>query len=363
MDAIVRVYEQATDELLINIARKIDITDPTLGTVDWQMRQLAKLGKLTRENLRIILRHARGNPKLIEAALLRAAGRAIKATEPALQQAVKKGFLSDPGFTYNASPRVRRLLQDYAGQSKDKMNLVNTTMLQSSLDAYTTGVNAISRNVAQESLNLRTGQTVLGLESRRSAVRKAMADMVDAGITGFVDKAGRHWQAEAYIEMDIRTTVHNTYVKATMSRNEDYGNDLVYPGIKPVSRPLCYPWQGKVLSTSGRSGMIEDLDGNPVRIYPINETTYGQPAGIWGINCGHSCNPFIPGLTSIRGDIPDEGENDIAYEHTQLLRAYEREIRYAKRDAEIAKATNDKELYAEKMKLVRQRQKRLREVR
>ncbi len=152
-------------------------------------------------------------------------------------------------------------------------------------------------------------------------------------------------QAEAYVNMDVGTTMHNAYVQSAMSRNVDYGNDLVYPGIKRVSRPLCYPWQDKVLSTTNRSGVVTDLNDSPIQVYLIDSTSYGEPAGIWGINCGHSCNVFIPGLSIIRGEVPDKEKNDELYALTQEQRRLEREVRYAKRNAAMADATGDKEAF------------------
>ena len=55
--------------------------------------------------------------------------------------------------------------------------------------------------------------------------------------------------------MDIRTTLFNTSRAAIWERNQQYGNDLYQVSTHNGARPLCYPWQGKVISTSGRTGM------------------------------------------------------------------------------------------------------------
>lgn len=101
----------------------------------------------------------------------------------------------------------------------------------------------------------------------------------------------------------------------------------------------------KILSTSNRSGYVTDLDGNQLRVYALSETTYGEPAGLWGINCGHSCNVFIPGLSTVRGEVPPKDENDKRYAESQQQRHLEREVRYAKRDAAVANASGDKESF------------------
>jgi hypothetical protein len=83
---------------------------------------------------------------------------------------------------------------------------------------------------------------------------------------------------------------------------------------------------------------VEDLDGNTVHVYAQSETSYGQPAGLMGINCGHYPMVFIPGISTLY-DVPqDEEENKKDYEESQQQRALERKLRYEKRDLEVLKA-------------------------
>lgn len=363
-ESIIKVYEKATDELLVNIASRFNIEDVTAGSSYWQFEMLAKMGKLTQENIATIARLTGQTPEMMQEALTQAALMSLDNVEPALQKAAKAGLLAAPSATPMISPRITSLLQELQMQSLDSLNLVNTVMLNSSLEAYRKGITTTVFNVqrmtaAQGILNEQTGEVVLGTKSRQQAVRDAVKQMIDNGLTGFVDKAGRQWQPESYVSMDIGTTMHNTYVRAALNRNQDYGNDLVYPGIKPTSRPLCYPWQGKILSTSNRSGYVTDLNDNQVRVYALSETTYGEPAGIWGINCGHSCNVFIPELSVIRGDVPPQDENDKRYAESQQLTTMRREVRYAKRDAAAAKVTNDTEMFDKAALRVKQKQAQL----
>ena len=84
---------------------------------------------------------------------------------------------------------------------------------------------------------------------------------------------------------------------------------------------------------------MEDLDGNRVEIIPISSTSYGEPAGLYGINCGHvPPNVFIPGLGKVRGEVPDEAENNARYAESQEQRGLERRIRYAKREVATLEA-------------------------
>ena len=345
---LVQVYEEVTDQILENIARHFN-TGKGLPTIDWQMRKLAEMGQLRQENIRIIARKTGQTPELIRIALENAASQALKKAEPELKEAVRRGYLHDGG-PLETSGSVSRIFTTYQRQAEDTANLVNTVMLESGMQSYRRVVSDVVQyeqaamavtqaDAAQNILNTETGKVLTGVSSRQEALRRAIKRMADNGLTGFVDRGGHNWQPETYINMDIRSTCGNVATEAVFARNEDYGNDLFWVTVKSTARPLCYPWQGKVISRNDRSGYVEDLDGNRVEIIPISSTSYGEPAGLYGINCGHvPPNVFIPGLGKVRGEVPDEAENDARYAESQEQRGLERRIRYAKREAATLEA-------------------------
>lgn len=83
---------------------------------------------------------------------------------------------------------------------------------------------------------------------------------------------------------------------------------------------------------------VTDLDGNVIHVYAQSETTYGEPAGLFGINCKHYPSPFIPGVSVIRGEPQNPEENAKAYAESQQQRGLERKIREEKRDLMMMKA-------------------------
>ena len=350
-EPLVKVYEQLTDELLINIARHFNVNDKASGTLEWQYTKLAEIGKLTDESINIIAKSTGLSSALVKYTIETAALEAINKIEPDLLKAAKAGLLDTTQAT--VSDTVKRILTAYQQQTIDALNMVNTTMLQSTLDAYRMAVANTANfekaiTAAQKTLNVQTANVITGVSSRTEAVRKAIKQMAANGITGFVDRAGHNWSAEAYVNMDIRTTSGNVALQSVMTRNADYGNDLVWVPINATARPKCYPWQGKVISTANRSGTVEDLNGKVYDITPLNQTSYGEPDGLFGINCHHAPpNVFIAGISVIRGTVPPKEENDARYAETQNQRRLEREIRYAKRDAAMAKASGDDEVFKE----------------
>jgi hypothetical protein len=166
----------------------------------------------------------------------------------------------------------------------------------------------------------------------------AVQKMVDNGLTGFVDHGGHRWSPEAYVAMDIRTTMFNTARAAVWERAESYGADLYQVSSHNGARPLCYPWQGKVISRSDWTGEVEDLDGNKVHVYAQSETSMNEPAGLFQINCKHYPMTFIPGFSTLKGEPQDPEENEKAYAESQQQRALERKLREEKRDLEVMKA-------------------------
>ena len=147
----------------------------------------------------------------------------------------------------------------------------------------------------------------------------------------------------------------NTSRAAIWERADDYGCDTYQVSSHNGARPLCYPWQGKVISRSDWTGEVEDLDGNKVQVYAQSETSYGQAAGLFGVNCKHYPMTFIPGFSTLKGEPQDPEENEKAYEESQQQRALERKLREEKRDLEVMKAQGADEaaIKAQKQKVAK----------
>lgn len=351
-DSVVRVYERCVDELLVNLAKHFNVS-ATGNTASWnyEIMMLSKLGAVRRESAAIIAKMVSAGEPAIEEAVRAAMIEAIEENEPDLKKAALNGLLND--VQMDAIDGIQSRLQAFSRQAKSQLNLVNTTMLESTADAFRQGVSAANdiikqMDAAQDVLNVQTGMVHLGTKTHQEAIRAAVKAMSDAGITGFVDRAGRKWSAEAYVRMNIQTTCGRAANQAVMDRNASYGNDIVWPRTNATARPGCYPWQGQLISMSNVPRDVHDGKGESRHVYAASETTYGQPAGIWGINCHHfPMNVFIPNYSYVRGEEnkPPQAENDRLYQLTQEQRRLERRVRYAKRDAAMYNAAGDKEAF------------------
>ena len=363
---IVDVYAACVDELLINLARHFNVKGTgNSGSFSYQTRMLAKMGAIQRESAVIIARYVKENEPMIQLAVEQAMLEAIAQEEPQLLEAARQGLLHDANIPVQES--IQKQLTAYSRQAMQQTNLVNTVMLEGTWKAYQDGVyqaaNILKQiDVAQTALNAETGKVITGVSTRQQAVRSAVKKMAEVGITGFIDNGGHKWSPEAYVQMDIKTTCSNAARQAVFDRNRDYGNDLVWVRINATARPKCYPWQGKVISTEGRSGSTTDLDGREILFHSIHDTSYGEPDGLWGINCHHGPpNVFIPGLSILHGSVPDPDDNAAAYALTQQQRKLERDVRAAKREAAMLDAAGDKEGFEKAALQVRHRQQLLKD--
>lgn len=336
------VYGAVSDQILINLAHYFPWYDESKlprSTFAYQADMLAQMGKVSRDAVNIIHRNLDGADEALRGILEQAIIDSIRATNPPLLDAAKRGILQPAGVPIVA-PNQMRAYSLYYKQAADKLNLVNTVMLESTQQAYAATVADVVARVqaTQTALDIGAGEAITGVSSWNQATQHAIKRMADRGITGFIDHGGHRWSAEAYVAMDIRTTVANTARSAVWETNENFGNDLYSVSYHNGARPLCYPWQNKVISATDQARTVTDLDGNEITVYAQSDTTYGQAAGLFGINCKHYPNVFIPGVSLIRGEPQDKEANDLAYEQSQEQRRLERKLREDRRDLMMMKA-------------------------
>jgi len=344
------VYGAITDQILINLARHFPfyhyVDDVPTSAFAYQASMLAQMGQVSAETVQIIRNSLQDADLALHGVLEQAIIDAVKSSEPELLEATKKGVFQFATLPAVVAPEQMKAFQLYYTQAADKLNLVNTVMLESTRSAYQQTVSDVVSwvqtaeriNATQTALDIATGEVVTGVSSWNTAIRHATDRMKANGITGFIDHAGHRWGAEGYVAMDIRTTVFNTGRAAVWEMNQDFGNDLYLVSYHNGARPLCYDWQNKVISSTDNARTVYDLDGNEIHVYRQSDTSYGQAAGLFGINCKHYPSPFIPGVSTIKGQPQDKEANDKTYAESQQQRSLERKIREEKRDLQMMKA-------------------------
>ena len=344
------VYNAMEQDIMLAIAKQLAKNGEISASSEWRLQRLAEAGDLNKTVIEIIASYTGIQSDLLTEALSGAANSVIDKLEPGFRELAKQGLISDTPVS--ASKSVNRAIQTFHKQAASDLNLVNTVMRYKAKQAYVDlvnktydAVNAIedvsNRQELLNTLGKHTMSTVMGAESRSEAVRKCIKEFNNKGIPAFVDAAGREWSPEAYINMDIRTTVSNTANAAQDARCDDYGIDLIAVSSHPGARPKCAPYQGRIFSRSNKSGIAHDGNGKEIHYEPLSSTSYGEPDGLFGINCKHKKYPFIDGVNFQRYFPYDKEENDKRYKEIQEQRRLERKVRNTKREADMLNEIGD----------------------
>ena len=359
-ETIDSVYIDLESQLMQNIARHLSDWGNPIDTDKWLMQKLAEIGKLNNENIKAIAKASGISQTAAERMLNALAEEAIQNMEPGFRHLVREGLV-DAAVDVKKSKNVRQAMKSLKDQAKDALNLTNTTMLHKAQEAFKNLAMNTSA-LALEIMNNNAAGVITGAESRQQALRRTIRQFNENGITGFVDKRGRNWTPEAYVNMAMRTTSGQVADQMQEARCNDYGINLISIDAHSGARPKCAKDQGKIFDMNNGSGTTEDLNGRKIKYYPWNSSSYGEPDGLLGINCGHHRFPFIPGVNIQRYFPTDDLDaNNELYKQTQVQRALERDVRKQKRECMLYDELGDKDAFEEAAVKLKTKEARLRD--
>ena len=257
-----RVFLSVEDEILMNAAKRLSTHKDLLNEDDiesWQLSKLNQLGDLDKDNIKTISKYAELEVKEIEKLLKESGYSAVKEIETDLKKGAKQGLFSRAGGIED-SKVLLDILKAYEMDSKGVLNNINNTMLIKANVKY--------RNVINEV----TGKVLTGVKTPHEALREVAGRWANMGIPSMVDKLGREWSTEAYVNMFTRSTASNVAHDMQDARMDEYGADLIEVSSHSGARPGCEPYQGQIYSRSGNN-----------KNYPtIANTSIGDAAGLFG---------------------------------------------------------------------------------
>lgn len=347
---IADAYMSVEERLLVRIARQLSLNDDhQLNEVSkWQLKQLARHGMLRQDAHKIIAAGTKGIP-----------GDVAETVRQSIDDTLAEDGIQSMWHNQRFAESAANAVRHYRNQAKDVYNQVNTVMKYKAESTFVRAVNTVADKWTQEQrreqseiankqdvlniLNSNTAAVVSGAESRTKAVRTTIHEMAQKGIPAFVDKSGREWSPEAYVNMDIRATVKNTALEAQFSTMDSLGQDVFEVSSHPGSRPKCRPWQGKLISRSGRTTEITDINGRKHKVIPLSQTSFGEPDGLFGINCGHRPRGVSDGLFRKSSVEYDDEEDKALYHKVCKQRELERKVRKSKTEADMLEAAGDTE--------------------
>ncbi|MCY8902951.1 phage minor capsid protein [Bacillus spizizenii] len=319
---IVQLYSSIQTEILESIASLLADNQEALedDANAWYVDKLEQIGGLTRENVKILSRNSGLRTKLINQILKDSGFEGIETNEIMLEKAVKQNLIP-AALPAREDPAIWRILDAFEKQASDTFNLINSTMLRESEEVY------------RDILTRSTADVLSGMKTPKQALRSTVKEWAQKGIPVLKTANGGRRYAEGYAYTVIRTVSHNVTNEMQEARFDTYGIELVEVSSHSGARPKCAPYQGRIYSRNGRHPNYP----------PLSSTSIGDPAGLFGINCGHYQYAYIPGMSERRYKPMNAERNEQAYQNSQKQRALERSIRNNKRELAALEKMNDEE--------------------
>ena len=316
--------------MLANLVKQL--TTGNADSAEWQLQKLQQLGKLQTANVKMI---ASERTKLLEAVRAEITKTALEQAK-AIDSSVKSsGKTLTEVLPANVDPQLKAVIAKWEYAAGSAFDSAFAPMLAKCDAIYT---DTIYKAVAKAQMGM----------SGRKAITEACSEWSQQGLKALTDKAGRNWTTEAYAQTIVRTNSQQAATETQFARMSELDEDLVEISSHIGARPKCEPYQGHIYSLSGKSTK-----------YPaLSSTSYGEPDGLFGINCRHTMYPYFEGTKKTYQ--PQNAErNESAYKNSQKQRAYERSIREAKRNLKILSATKDKDQIAKANELLAKRENAL----
>lgn len=157
---------------------------------------------------------------------------------------------------------------------------------QEAYNDIATGMQGITRTAERlvtqattENIINKIGRGQVTGESNRDLVKLIKEEFKKNGITSLRDRSGREWDLDRYGEMLVRTKLTQAHNTGVANRMIESGNDLVVVSNHLGACKLCAPWEGKVLSLTGRNSSYVSL-------------AMAKQGGLFHPNCRHVYSPY-----------------------------------------------------------------------
>jgi len=250
INRLVKFYEQAEREILDRLNRAL-----LRGNKTEYLEQMKK-------NIEAILQQLReGNKTWCTEAIPRVYSQGLHAADAMLKDA---GISTSAAFGAIHQQAAQVLAENAYQRLEDVVQVIGRQ------------VNDIYRELALENVR----GTVVGYDTWKQTARRFREQLAERGVTGFKDRSGRMWNMRTYCEMHARTVCMEAHLQGTANRLVEQGHDLVKVSTHRGACELCQPWQGKILSITGKT-----------KGYPTLEEAKAD--GLFHPNCRHAYSLHI----------------------------------------------------------------------
>lgn len=314
-DALVELYRQAEDDILIDMARRIKEYDFFIPAARFQKAKLEAMGLVWQEILRR-LSALTGRTQEELTALWKQAATLAAQENLAVYRA---------GGVYDAGKLDRKALNDVL-----RGGLRQTAGLFRNLTQSTARAGSLQ---FADALDRAWLQISSGAFDRQSAVRMAVYELAEKGVCAARYRSGHADYLEVAVRRAIVTGLNQSTLRMQDALADQMGCDLVEVSAHSGARPSHAEWQGRIYSRSGKDKRYPDF---------VESTGYGTGAGLGGWNCRHRWYPYVEGtlrrMTDAQLEALDKpvyryrGQDMTAYQAEQKQRYFERQIRKWKRE-------------------------------
>lgn len=302
---LVDLYADLEMDIIKSYSKRLDKLD---YTSEWLKTKSKELSDFRQELNSMVSNTSKKADKILRKTYQEAATKGLSSDEEYYKKLNKLGVLKDYK-SLKDSTAVWGLINEAYKAQKMQFNIMNANIV---LDSY-------------NKLNLAFARVASGAYTQETAVKMSVNEFADEGVRFFTSKNGRSFEVSSYVRMATQTSVSNAIRESTFARMAELGVNYIQISAHAGARPLCAPYQGNIYVWSGK---------DPLGKYPsLSDTSYGQPAGIFGINCRHTFGACVPEYPR---DIKEIGaiENNKVYKSEQAQRYNERQIRSWKRKAD-----------------------------
>lgn len=227
-DEVLRLVEQAQEDILADMARRIAKVGSFTETAAWQAWRLEQL-QLTREEIITRLAKLTGKTKAELRRLFKAAASFGLAEDDAIYTAA--GLSPTPA---NASPVLLQLLNAGLRQTLDTFQNLTRTTANTATGQF------------EQALDRAWMQVTSGAFDAPTAIRRAVKDLAQAGLQAIRYPTGHVDTLEVATRRAVLTGIGQTCAKIQLERMREMGCNLVEVTAHPGARPEHAVWQGKI---------------------------------------------------------------------------------------------------------------------
>lgn len=337
LSGIVRIFEEIEQRLIRSLKRNLsrhkeEEEQEGLNWSAWQAEKLRALEKFRRENAAIMAEYTEqidNETRQIMQEQFDEGVNGQRDAAPIHAHTVQSGSLlsptegnGEPAFFGVDTTKVNKLIEDVTYLEKN----AETAALRLTDDVYRQTVNRVQ-------LAMSTGSMTL-----QQAIDIAVKDFLNQGINCIVYRDGRRVNIADYVRMALRTTATRAALQGKSAKFKALGYDTVQVSSYSMCSKTCEPWQGRIYIEDTFSFWDGEVQEYPDGIlwgksnycgkwFPLLSSAIEK--GLFHPNCRHSINLWRDG--DPLPESVDNSDSERRYKLEQQQRAFEREIRKAKR--------------------------------